>query len=198
METDGPIPGLFSLLSVGVSCVGSFDGDRFVRRDPQRDTFYCELRPVSARFDPEAMAVNGLDRDALAVDGEDPYEAMPRLAAWVRSLAAGHKAVFVAYPLSFDWLWTYTYLVTYGDQPGAIANSPFGFSGALDMKTLYAAAAGAPIAAAGKKHMPAALLPSAPHTHNALDDAVEQGELFCNLMEHSAHVRALAAAARGH
>ena len=32
-----------------------------------------------------------------------------------------------------------------------------------------------------KRQMPAALLSARPHTHNALDDAVEQAELFQNL-----------------
>jgi hypothetical protein len=31
--------------------------------------------------------------------------------------------------------------------------------------------------------MPASLLPVSPHTHNALDDAIEQGELFANVFE---------------
>jgi hypothetical protein len=37
--------------------------------------------------------------------------------------------------------------------------------------------------------MPASLLPASPHTHNALDDAIEQGELFANVFEWAARRR---------
>ncbi|MEU5250015.1 exonuclease, partial [Streptomyces asoensis] len=59
---------------------------------------------------------------------------------------------------------------------------PFGHSGCLDMKTLYAARAGVPLRSVAKRTMPARLLPRRPHTHHALDDAVEQAELLANLM----------------
>jgi hypothetical protein len=62
------------------------------------------------------------------------------------------------------------------------AGSPYGHSRHVDLKTLYVAKAGALITRSTKGQMPAALLSRRPHTHNALDDAVEQAELFQNLM----------------
>ncbi|MCY0938621.1 hypothetical protein [Streptomyces sp. H34-S4] len=61
-------------------------------------------------------------------------------------------------------------------------DSPFGHSGCLDMKTLYAAKARVPLRAAVKGRMPRELLSRRPHTHHALDDAVEQAELMSNPM----------------
>jgi hypothetical protein len=84
--------------------------------------------------------------------------------------------VFAAYPASFDWMFVYHYLIAYH------GSSPFGFSGVLDMKTLYAARSGAVFGRATKRSMPARLLSARPHTHHALDDAREQADLLANLL----------------
>ena len=48
------------------------DGDGFAAADPERHTFYRELRPISEEFVPEALAVSGLDRERLGEEGLDP------------------------------------------------------------------------------------------------------------------------------
>ncbi|MDX6429520.1 MAG: hypothetical protein QOE54_1886, partial [Streptosporangiaceae bacterium] len=82
-----------------------------------------------------------------------------------------------AYPLGFDWMFMYWYFVRFAE-----GGSPFGHSRCIDMKTLYAARARAQIRRSTKGQMPRQLLSRRRHTHNALDDAVEQAELFQNLM----------------
>ncbi|MDX3311306.1 hypothetical protein P1S61_19995 [Streptomyces sp. ME08-AFT2] len=94
----------------------------------------------------------------------------------MREVGEGAQPVICGYPASYDWTFLYWYLIRFTGE------SPFGHSGCLDMKTLYAVKAGAPLRAVAKRTMPAALLPRRPHTHHALDDAVEQAELFANLM----------------
>ncbi len=179
VEADGPVPGPYSLLSFGFSVAGSFDGAVFTPHDPLERTFYAELRPISGSFVPEALAVSGLDREALLKAGREPAEAMSEAARWVRRLAAEARAfpVFAAYPLGFDWMWMYWYFMTFAE-----GGSPFGHSRALDLKTLYATRAGVRVRDAVKGRMPRGLLPARPHTHHALDDAVEQAELLQNLM----------------
>lgn len=177
VEADGPIPGPYSMVSIGLACVATFDGERFLRLAPRERTFYAELRPISERWDREALAVSGLTREHLETNGRDPGEAMHALDAWVRETATGHRPVFVAYPLGFDWLWYCHYAIAFG--PG----SAFGHSSALDVKTMYATKARAQLSRSTKRWMPEALFGDEEHTHNALDDAVEQGELFCNLFE---------------
>jgi hypothetical protein len=183
VEADGPIPGLYSLVSIGLSCVGSFDGEHFERRDPRVDTYYAELTPISDLWVPSMLAVSGLTREHLVEDGRRPEDAMPELAAWVRQVAHGFNPVFVAWPLGYDWMFAYWYLIRFGDARGEISNSPFGFSGALDIKSVYATKARRPVSEPTKRSMPSELVPDSPHTHNALDDAIEQGRLFCNLFE---------------
>jgi hypothetical protein len=51
------------------------------------------------------------------------------------------------------------------------------------MKTAYAVLARIGVREATKRNMPPELLGSRRHTHNALDDAIEQGELFANVFE---------------
>ncbi|GHJ50307.1 hypothetical protein Cs7R123_76490 [Catellatospora sp. TT07R-123] len=176
VEADGPIPGPYSMVSVGLAVAGT-RGDTFSRADPTAATFYRELRPISDDFVPEAMAVSGLDRDALVRDGADPAAAMRELSDWVRQTAGDARPVFVAYPASFDWMFVYWYLIRF---TGA---SVFGHSGCLDVKTAYAIKAEVPFGGAVKGKMPKHLLSRRPHTHNALDDAVEQADLFANVME---------------
>ena len=83
-------------------------------------------------------------------------------------------------PLSFDWSWLYWYFVRFAE-----GGSPFGHSGAFDIKTAYAVKARIPVAKAGLARIPDHLRSSRPHTHHALDDAIEQAEIFANVMEWS-------------
>jgi DNA polymerase III epsilon subunit-like protein len=179
VEADGPIPLVHSLSSLGAAVAGTFDGTAFARADPAAQTFYAELRPVSDEFDPEAAAVSGLDRATLAREGEPPEAAMTRFAAWVRDAAGDGRPVFVAYPAAFDWTWVSIYLNRFAGE------NPFGFSGVVDMKTMYMTKAGVRLGKATKRMMPHHLHSKRKHTHNALDDALEQADLFANLFEWS-------------
>ncbi|MEW2416111.1 3'-5' exoribonuclease [Streptomyces sp. NPDC046866] len=183
IEADGPIPGPYSMISFGAAVAGLQDGASYTAADPQARTFYRELRPISDQYVPEALAVSGLDRDRLLREGADPAGAMAAFRAWVRKVAqeAGAQPVMCGYPASFDWTFLYWYLMRFG------GDSPFGHSGCLDMKTLYAAKARVPLRAAVKGRMPAALRSTRRHTHHALDDAVEQAELMSNLMLWQGH-----------
>ncbi|SHH79994.1 3'-5' exonuclease [Streptomyces sp. 3214.6] len=176
VEADGPIPGPYSLLSLGAAVAGRQDADGFTAADPSRQTFYRELRPISGEFVPEALAVSGLDRERLAVEGLEPSLVMAQFTRWVRAVSGDAQPVMCGYPASYDWMFLYWYLIRFTGE------SPFGHSGCLDMKTLYATKAGLPLRAVAKRTMPSELLPRRPHTHHALDDAVEQAELFANLM----------------
>jgi hypothetical protein len=104
---------------------------------------------------------------------------MAAAAAWVVEQAAGRRPVLVGYPVVFDWMFLHWYFVRFTGR------SPFGFSGALDMKTMYQQKSGVVLEKAGRRDLPAFLVPAAPHTHNALDDAVEQGEIFARLFSWS-------------
>ncbi|HEU4739161.1 MAG TPA: hypothetical protein VFS54_08790 [Solirubrobacterales bacterium] len=176
IETDGPIPGPYSMLSFALTVASTFDGERFIQIDASPENeFYAELKPISNHFDPEALAVNGLDREWLKQEGQNPVDAMRAAEQWVGERAGDARPVLVAYPVAFDWSFLYWYFVRYA------ASSPFGFSSCLDIRTLYQARALTTFDASGRDSMPPALRPGRHHTHHALEDAHEQGELFNNL-----------------
>jgi hypothetical protein len=181
IEADGPIPGRYSMLSFGLAVAARFDGITFQPLEPAAATFYRELKPISDEVDPQALAVAGLDRDALARDGTDPKEAIAAAAAWIVGQAAGAQPVLVGYPVVFDWLFLHWYFVRF------LGQSPFGFSSALDMKTIYQQKAHVTLDRAGRTDLPAELASTRKHTHNALDDAIEQAEIFNRLFAWEGH-----------
>lgn len=177
VETDGPIPGPFSILSFALVYAGTFDGRHFHKPSHYEHVFYRELKPISDTFDPEALKVNGLDRERLQLEGCDPDVAMAEAYDWVSNLGSG-KPVIVAYPLCFDWSWLYWYFVKFSKK-----GSPFGYSRCFDVKTAVSVRKGIPISLAGRARLQNDLAPMRVHTHHAVDDAIEQAEIFANLLE---------------
>lgn len=181
IESDGGYPGDYSMLSIGASACAKRVDNQFIRLnvDDIANQFYITLKPVTDKYVQAAVEVckeGGLIRDELLLYGIDPYVAMRDFATWLKRF---DNPIMVAYPLSFDWSFVYYYFCKYAIPD----NQPFSFSQCLDIKTLYAIKAGVGIKGTGKRSMPKHLKSKRPHTHNALDDAIEQGELFCNIME---------------
>jgi DNA polymerase III epsilon subunit-like protein len=165
IETDGPVPGLYSILSIGAVVVHT----------PER-RFYRELRPTSDRWVPEALAVSGLDRTRLLLDGAEPGRALAEFGSWATDV--GSAPVFCSFS-SFDWMF-----VAYAFAAFEIS-SPFGHT-AVDMKSFYLGAFASRWVdtkmSAIRRDRPSLTLPTARHTHNALDDAIEQGEFFARCL----------------
>lgn len=179
IETDGPIPGVYSMLSLGAVMI---------------DSEGVELGAISLNFErlegatqhPSTMEWwrgNAAAYEATRVDAKPAEVQIAAFRAWVKSFPG--KPVFVGYPAGFDWTFTYWYLMRFGDD------SPFSFS-AIDMKTLAMSLLGTEYRAASKRAMPREWFnPSLKHTHVALDDAREQAYTFARML---AAVRARGAA----
>jgi hypothetical protein len=169
VETDGPIPGPHSMLSFGSA---AYRADKTLL-----GTFTANLHTLpGAAGHPETMAWWQTQPDAWAAartDPRDPAEVLPAYARWLDGL--GGKPVFVAYPAAFDFLFVYWYLIRFAGR------SPFSHS-ALDIKTYAMALLGTPYRESVKRNMPREWFDPLPHTHRALDDAIEQGALFCNML----------------
>lgn len=178
VETDGPIPGPYSILSFALVYAGSFDGTRFVRPTKYDLSWYGELKPISQHFQAEALQVNGMNRNRLVIEGQPPEIAMSAAAEWVRDTAGAAAPVLVAYPLSFDWTWLYWYFTQF-----SVLGSPFGYSRCFDLKTAVAVKSGQPISDSGRSRLPGKLRSMRAHTHHALEDATEQAEIFANVFE---------------
>jgi hypothetical protein len=169
IETDGPIPGPHSLLSFASA---AYRPDKTIVA-----TFSANLHTLpGATGHPQTMAWWQTQPEAWGAarsDLQDPAVALPAYVAWVKSLPG--TPVFVAYPAGFDFLFVYWYMIRFAGE------SPFSFS-ALDIKTYAMAVLCKEYRQAVKRNMPRHWFDPLPHTHRALDDAIEQGALFCNML----------------
>lgn len=169
VEADGPIPGPHSMLSFA-SAAFTADG-RLV------STFTANLELLKgAAGHPDTMAWWEGNKEAWAETRtrlQSPSEAMREYVVWLEALSG--KPVFVGYPAAYDFLFVYWYLLSFAGE------SPFGHS-ALDIKTYAMAVLDLPYRQSTKPNMPKRWFSASPHTHVALDDAIEQGRLFCNLL----------------
>lgn len=176
IETDGAIPGPNSILSIGITFAGAFDGETFLEPVDYKTTFYRELKPISDEFDPKALEINGFDRERLMLEGTEPEQAMSEAAEWITKVAGAGDPILVAYPLSFDWSWLYWYFVRFSKT-----GSPFGYSRCFDIKTAIAVKHSRTIVSSGRDGIPSFMKPDLKHSHHALDDAIEQAMIFSKL-----------------
>lgn len=161
VEAAGPIPGEFSLLSVGACSI----------YEP-RKTFACELKPINRNFDPEALEVSGFSLDELARRGLPPANAMRAFADWLSTLAGrSEKPVFVGFNAPFDWSFVNYYFHRF------CAGNPFGFT-ALDVKALYMGATGCCWRDTRSSKIAERLKLASAGTHDALRDALYHAEIF--------------------
>jgi DNA polymerase III epsilon subunit-like protein len=161
VETAGPIPGEYSLLSIGACVV-----------DDSSQTFTCELKPINGKADPKALEVTGLSLEALSETGLKPADAMAAFGAWLETLGGPEdNLVFVGLNAPFDWSFVNYYFHRY------LGRNPFGFT-ALDIKAFYMGSEGSTWADTRSSQMAKTLNPSQIGDHHALQDALYQAELF--------------------
>ena len=161
VETAGPNPTDYSLLSIGACTLFK-----------PRDTFYAELKPISDKTEPGALAVHQLDLALLEKEGLEPQEALTKLADWLNQTITDERGpLFLGFNSPFDWMFLNDYFHRF------LGFNPFGHS-SLDIKSFVM----------GFKRVPweqtsMRMLSSKPLRHNALEDAIDQAELFINLLE---------------
>jgi hypothetical protein len=169
IEADGPIPGPHSMLSFGSA---TFLADKTLV-----STFSANLETLpEASGHPETMRWWQSQPEAWEAcrkDPQPPQEVMPRYVAWLQELPG--RPVFVGYPVAYDFMFIYWYLIRFAGE------SPFSFS-ALDIKTYAMALLKKDYRDSVKRGMPRRWFDDLPHTHVALDDAIGQGTLFCNML----------------
>ncbi len=168
-ETDGPVPGLYSLLSLA-SAAYSAGGELL-------GTFSANLETLpGAQAHPETMAWWHTHEDAWNASRQNlqtPDAAMTAYLEWLKGLPG--KPVFVGFPAAYDFMFVQWYLVCFtGEMPFQHA--------ALDIKTYAMAVLKVPYSRTTKRNLPKRWHSRHPHTHQALDDAIEQGLLFLNML----------------
>jgi hypothetical protein len=169
VEADGPIPGPYSMLSLGMAVAGR----------PEL-SFYTELRPISDDFVPEALSVSGLDRDRLIREAPPAEEAMAAAARWINDLRAIGRPVFLAAPAVWDGMYVHWYFVRYTGR------SPFGSTGSgVDLRSYWMGLTGGDWYGTRTGDIKRILgVTGVPHTHHAGDDATELAEIFAAVLRH--------------
>ena len=163
VEADGPIPGPYSMLSLGMSVVGQ----------PEH-TFYTELKPISDDFIPDSLAVSGLDRERLLREAPDPETAMLEVHNWVNSLKIKGHPIFLAAPAVWDGMFIHWYFMRF------VGESPFGPTGAgVDLRSYWMGVTGLGWIQSRKTQIiDTTGLGDLQHTHHAGEDALELAQIF--------------------
>jgi DNA polymerase III epsilon subunit-like protein len=176
VETAGPTPGEYAMISIGACPID----------DPDRG-FYVELKPDRDAVVDSALAVSGLSMETLRAEGTDPQQAMEEFAQWIRDVVPPqtHRPVFVGFNAVFDWMFVNEYFVRYGIE------NPFGHGG-LDIKSYYVGMMGSTWEETSMRHLSPKYLSGRPLSHNALGDARDQAELFRRISEDAAALRTAA------
>jgi len=150
VESDGPIPGDYSMISFGAVLVNeSLD-----------QTFYGQLKPISEKFIPEALAVSGFTReDTLSFN--DPVQVMTDFKNWIEKIASD-RPLFISDNNGFDWMFICWYFHHF------IGINPFGHS-SQNLGSLYKGMEKDTFK--NFKH-----LRKTKHTHHPVDDAKGNAE----------------------
>jgi hypothetical protein len=169
IEADGPVPGLNSMLS--------FASAAFLADKSLIATFSANLEVLAgASSDPETMAWWATKPEAWEACRkglQSPELIMPQYATWLKGLPG--NPVFVGYPAAFDFMFITYYLYRFAKE------SPFSYF-ALDVKSYAMALMKTNFYDVSKSNMPREWFDDLPYTHIALDDAISQGALFCNML----------------
>lgn len=186
IETDGPCPGLNSMLSLGAVVVTP-NPTGHAARYSMGDTFYKvfkrlpEARPDTATmewWDQFPQAWSETRRDPV-----DPAKGMKDFEDWVRRVCtqlenagiADPRPIFLAGPIGFDFTFVYYYCHRF------LGRCIFGHNG-VDMRSLAMGMLNLPYLTK-VDYYPQAWRTRYPHTHNALEDAMEQADRFIKMME---------------
>lgn len=171
IETDGPIPGVFSMLSLGAAAF-----QRGTRVPFATYEFNLERLP-GAEQHPDTMAWWAKQDPAVwahvTKDPQEPTVGIRAFVHWVQALPG--NPVLVTYP-TWDYAWVSWYCTRFAGK------NPFGLGG-LDVKSYAMARFGLEFKGSTKRNYPDWVFEGAPpHTHQALDDAIGQGVMFMNML----------------
>ena len=118
IESDGPIPGDFSMISLGAVIV----------EPGLKHRFYGQFQPISDKWLPEALAVSGHSREET-LKFPAPEVEMQRFAAWLAE-RGGKRKHFISDNNGFDWQFVNWYFHHF------LGQNPFGHS-SQNLGSLY-------------------------------------------------------------
>ena len=164
VEADGPAPADYSMV-----CFGAVVVETELTR-----TFYGQLRPVSDKWLPEALAVSGFTRKEVE-EFDDPAAVMEAFCAWLKANVSG-QPMFISDNNGFDWQFINWYFHHF------LGANPFGHS-STNLGSLYKGVVRD--TSRNFRH-----LRKTPHTHHPVDDARGNAEALLEIIQqHEIRVR---------
>lgn len=158
IESDGPIPGDYSMISFGAVVVD----------DTLDKTFYGKLKPISKNWIPEALAVSKHSREET-IKFNNPQKIMLEFETWLK-INSKKKPMFFSDNNGFDWQFINWYFHHF------LNRNPFGFS-STNLGSLYKGLVSDTFK--NFKH-----LRKTKHTHNPVDDALGNAEALLHMKKH--------------
>lgn len=174
VETDGPCPGIHSMLQLGAVAF-DWEGRELSARS-------WNISPLpGASSEPSTltwwMAPERIERfQAMSQGAMVPPQAVPAFNEWTRSF---YKIpVAICYPSGFDFSWIHYYCYRF------LGSTPFSFSRVIDIKAVaWTLLNTRDFSDTSKKAFPREWSRDAgDHTHRAEEDAREQGRIFFNIL----------------
>jgi hypothetical protein len=159
VETDGEIPGDYSMISLGAVVV----------RPGLTDTFYGQLSPISDVYSVEALKVSGHTREETLLF-DPPSTVMHNFTRWLIKVNTGHRPMFVSDNNGFDFMFVSWYFWHF------LRMNPFGHS-STNLGSLYKGLVKDTFH--NFKH-----LRKTRHTHHPVDDAKGNAEALLYMKEH--------------
>jgi hypothetical protein len=169
IEADGPIPGPHSMLSIASV---AFLADKSVV-----GTFTANLETLPGA-EPHPKTVEWWKQfpqawEECRKDTRAPEAAMRDYLAWLNGLPG--QPLFLGWPAGWDFMWVYWYLVRFTGERPFRENS-------LDVRSYAMGMRKSDFRLTSRTYLPKRWFDEGLlHTHVALDDAREQGALFCNM-----------------
>lgn len=186
IEADGPIPGEYSMLSLGSVALDE-DGKILGK-------FYKKLKTLEhAKQHPQTIEFWNKNKKAYAEatsNPESPEKVMKEYSNWLEKISEKHnkELYFLAYPATWDFMFVSWYLIKFVKryEKNHFLDVPFHHQG-IDIRTFAMAHSKKPYSQSGTSAWPESLLkiekPKDFLEHKAVDDALKQGLLFINLLK---------------
>jgi hypothetical protein len=163
IEADGPIPGAYSMVSLGAVIV-----EKGLTR-----SFYGQLAPISERWVPEALTVSGHSREET-LNFDAPRLVIERFAQWLGK-ECPQRPIFISDNNGFDWQFVNWYFHSF------LGHNPFGFS-SQNLGSLYKGMVKDTFQ--NFKH-----LRETRHTHHPVDDARGNAEALLRMKDLGLKIR---------
>lgn len=174
IETDGPVPGLYSMLSIGA--VASTPAEEVA-------SFYRKLLPLEGagqdadtaewwKSQPEAWR-------EVTSGAMPPATVMNEFCEWVGALKS--LPVFVAHPVGFDYTFVSWYLHKFAKDPFSDYS---GVARILDLPSFAAGKLNVPLSKSSRPQLPQPFKAGMPrHSHKAIDDARGYSVILRNILK---------------